>query len=675
VDDVAAPVFTELEDPGSEGKSFDFFGPIVAYSPTEHEEIRQYVLDALAAERIARQDHEDEWDDGYSLLMNRHSFVGKADWQSRLVISKAANTINAATAILKAGVTQTREWFDLTVDSEDPLDKALVPFLKDLARAQVEERDPEKHMDLLDTWILGLKAAMATAPLIFKIVPRVGKRKIRRFRYAEFEAPEDPLQALRYNQMLQMGVPRAEIARQLGVMLEFETELIETKETVVVGELIDPFDFFPDTTGASRYDLQLIRGDLVELDEMTEAAGYDQDALELVREKIKGRTVPEEEDKQRRRNKEEAKGPDRRFSWSGVEFWGVVHGQDGRVLCEDHVVTIIEDIVCRVAKNPFEDGRPYRRSTVEPIPFSEHGRGTITTVAGIARAIIELANAIIDSVKYEVLKAWEVNLDVAQNPAQFSKGIYPGAVFFKQLLGNKDQKLIQAVDTGQLSSDVLALMVQLDRWYQEGSNVTDITAGLAAPMRTPTTATEIADRRQGTNIAFRSLAQWMEKTSLEPILTALFNRMISFKVFGPGGQRWVKKVLGPQRANQFFALVSQRIDAGQGSFDLAIEFKVTALSNIVARAQELEKLSRLLEAAQGIPGFINRLNMGELSGRIIHALGYASEELLKSQAELEQIDAMENEMLARLARGDVDQPRSHSGTSMAAAGAVAPSGT
>lgn len=670
---MAAPVYTPLEDPNTPEVPVDIFGPPEAYTSDEWEEVRQYVLDALHCEEIARQEHEDEWKDGYALLMNRHSFAGKADWQSRLVISKAANTINAATAILKAGVTQTRDWFDLTTDSSDPLDNALIPYLKDLARSQVEERDPEKHTDLLDVWILGLKAAMATAPLVMKVVPRLTTKKVRRFQFSELSAPEDPLLALQWDQMIAMGTPKSQAAQQLGIPLKFETLLVDEEQITVRNELVDPFDYYPDTTGASRYGIQKIRGDMVELDEMTIAGGFDQEKLEDVRDKIKGRTIPEEEDKQRRRNKEEAKGPDRRWSWSGVEFWGCVYGKDGRVVCRDHVVTIIEDIVCRVAENPFEDGRPFRAATVEPIPFSEHGRGTITTVAGIARAIIELANAILDSVKYEVLKAWEVNLDVSKNPKQFEKGVYPGAVFFKSLLGNRDQQLITAVDTGHLSSDVLALMVQLDRWYQEGTSVTDLTQGLA-PMSGTATATEIADRRQGTNIAFRSIAQWMEKTSLEPILSANFNRMLSFRVFGPGGQTWVQKVLGPDRAAAFFSLVAQRIEAGQGHFDLQLEFKVTALSNIVARAQELDKLSRLLEASQGIPGFINRLNLGAVSKRIIQALGYASEDLVKGEEELAQIDQLERQMLANLAAGANEQPGSHSGMSVAAAGAVAPSG-
>lgn len=671
---MVASVYTPLQDPGTPEEPVDIFAPPPTPEQSYLEQVRQYVQDALRSEENARQEHEDEWKDGYALLMNRHSFEGKADWQSRLVISKAANTINAATAILKAGVTQTRDWFDLTCDSQDALDQALVPYLKDLARSQVEQRDPATHMDLLDTWILGLKAAMATAPLVMKVVPRKQKKKIRRFLYSEFSPPEDPMLALQFDHLTAMGVPRHEVARQMGIPLTFRSELIEVGETVVRNELVDPFDYFPDTSQAGRYEMQRIRGDLVELDAMTEDAGYFPDQLELAREKIRSRYIPEEEDEQRQRQNETADGPERRWSWSGVEFWGVVHGANGEVLCDDHVVTIIEDVVVRVAQNPFEDGRPFRAACVEPIPFSVHGRGTITTVAGIARAIIELANATIDSVKYEVLKAWEVNLDVAQNPKQFEAGIYPGAIFFKKLLGNRDQNLLTPADTGHLSSDVLALMVQLDRWYQEGTSVTDLTQGLA-PMRGTPTATEIADRRQGTNIAFRSIAQWMEKISLEPILTANFNRMLGFRVFAPGGRQWVEKVLGPQRAAEFFNLVAQRIEAGQGHFDLSLEFKVTALSNIVARAQELEKLSRLLEASQNIPGFINRLNMAEVSKRIIHALGYASEELIKGADELAQIDAYEKQILANLAAGANQQPNSHSGTSMAATGALAPSGT
>lgn len=674
---MAASVYTPVEDPGTEDVEVtDFFGPIKTYEDLEIEEIRQYVVDAVESEKRARQRHEVDWRKGYDLLMNRHSFVGKADWQSKVVISKVVNTVNHATAILKAGVTQTRDWFDLVSESADPLDQALLPYLKLLARAQVEERDLDSKMDLLDNWIIGLKCAMVTAPLVFKVVPRMETRKIRRFRFEDegMEEPEDPRKALMYRQMKTQGASRSQIAQALEIPLNFTSDLEEVEEVTIKAELVDPFDFFPDTTGANRYDIQKIRGDLVELDRMTEASGFIPSALEVARGKIKGRTIPEEEDEQRERVEEEASGPERRFSWSGIEFWGVVHGQDGRTICKDHVVTIIEGVVVRVAENKFEDGRPFTHTPVEPVPFSKHGRGTITPVVGVATAIIELSNAVLDSIKYEVLKAWELDVDLVSNPKELTKGIVPGGVFSKANMGGKDRKMLTALDVGKLPGGVLALLTQLDRWYQEGTAVTELTQGLA-PMRGTPTATEIADRRQGTNIAFRSIAQWMEKASLEPILTSIFNRMLSFRVFGKGGRRWVEKVLGPQEATRFFALVAERIDAGQGSFRIPLEFKVTALSNIVARAQELDKLTALLQVSQGIPGFINRLKMDKMAVKIINALGYDGEDLMKSEEEMRQIEQMEQMTMRRLAEASGEQPRSNSGISNAAAGAIAPSGT
>ena len=102
-----------------------------------------------------------------NLFHNRHDFSQKADWQSQLVISKVPNAVSTSMGILKQGLTQTRDWWDLELRAENELDQRLTPFWKDLMRAEIEERD-EDQRDFLDNWIVSVTNAWYTGPVVLK---------------------------------------------------------------------------------------------------------------------------------------------------------------------------------------------------------------------------------------------------------------------------------------------------------------------------------------------------------------------------------------------------------------------------------------------------------------------------------------------------------------------------
>lgn len=632
-----------------------------------------FVHGALAAEKNARYTREEHWRRGRRLLNNEHDWSGKAEWQSQIAISQIPNTLNSAIAILKQGLTQTGDWFDMELRGNDPLDKAILADLKDLFKADLDERD-EHQRDFLDNWLLGLKNALATAPLVMKFSAREVECIERELMLLESPPPEDPLERMIFEQQPRQNPVLRELER--GASLRVRMQSIRRSKVRVEKELVDPFDYYRDHTGRGMYEMQLIRGDadeLVQLKELPQAAGYRREALDRVLEKVTPSVTTEEMEKGERAE-EPAQAVAHRNTWTGIEFWGNIPDRNGRIRYRRHVATLIESELVRLIPFPSDDS-PFRQSSVEPIPFSEYGRGLVENIAGLAIAIIELGNAVIDAIQYEVLKAYEVDIGMAVRPQELTGGIRPGKVFQKDTTDReRDQRLIQPVETGTLGPGVGVVLQWMDRKYQEGSHVTELAQGLQ-PVRGFPTAREITARTTASNIVFRSIAQWMEKTSLEPCLYAAFERMWQFKLFGPGGSEWVASVLGPARAQQFYANVIRRLVAGQGRLRMNAEFKVTAISSIIARAAELERLTGLLGAMRGFPGLANRVDLGEIARRVIRAFGYESDRLVKSDEELRIIDQIERRVLEQAASAVGQQPRSNSGLSAASTGAVAPAGT
>jgi hypothetical protein len=651
-------------------------------APRFPEWLREYAQHVFNAEKTNRMQREQHWRISYDLLMNRHDWRGKARWQSKIAFSKVPNALNAAMAILKQGLTQISEWFTVETSGDDPIDKELLPFWSKLLRADLEERDPVSRLDFLDTWILGLKGAAATAPLVMKLYPETVDVPVRVLRTVAPPPPAAPSEADAIDAILQDGgamppaAPDANptIARmQAGLPIELTTELRHVRRVRIRKDLVDPFDFYSDAMGRGMHRIQRIAGDLGDLDQMTEEAGYDLAALAEVRRKVTERIGTEEFEKGSRVS-EGRSVIARRKTYEGIELWGTVPTEDGNGVERGRVLTVIEEVVVRYAPSPFDGDDPFVYATIEPIPFSTYGRGLVEHNAGVAIAITELANAILDATIYDVLRAFEVDVTKIVNPKEFAEGIRPGSVFQSNGAANDGSPMIRPLDTGSLNTNVFGVYQMLTGQFEEGTTVSELTFG-KAPRSGETTAREVQIREGNSNVVFRGIAQWMEKASLEPALEKAFSLLVTYRIFGEGGRQWVEQVLGREEANRFYGLLVTRLSLGDATLELGLEFRVRALTTILAKAQEMDRIEKIIELMQGFPGLANRMDMGKLVRRIMRALALDDDGLVKSEEDLRKIDALEQMVLARLAAANTMQPGSHSGTGIAAGAALAPGGT
>ena len=654
-------------------------GEVLLSEEQERAWISGWVRSTYHAEKDARALQERQWEENLRLLMNEHDWSGKADWQSQIVISKVPNAVSAQMAILKAGLVQMSGWWNLEA-SADPDDEILATYFKKLLGAELAERDPTTKRDFLDEWLLGLKGAQISSRLVMKFYPVLEHKKVRVMHLVPDEGPEEEPAA--------PGGAVEGLAERLGIAAgaaaQAEAELaskpkrrmasrMETRPEVrIAKELVSPWDFVRDSTGRGKYDIQMISGDADDLLFLPEESGYRKEWLQEARDKCSSR-IPRKESEERTRSDEQSVLQPQRLTYEGYEFYGNVLGPDGVVLYRDHVVTVIEDVVVRLEPIPFDDGATYSVGEVEPMPYKHYGRCPVDNVSGIARAITELTNAVIDASAYEVLSAFEVDLAQASSETDITTGIYPGKTILKRDRMGTGQPMIRRVEVGRIPPDVPNLLVHLDRLFQEGTNVTELSQGMG-PVRGFPTATETQARQQNSHQAFRAEAQWMEKSSLEPCIAFIFSRMVQFKILAEGGMEWCAKVLGAEEAARFYETLYTRVER-DGTFELNYDFKVDALSTILAKAAELERLTTLLQAVQQFPGLANRLNLDELSKRVISVLGFSSDKLVKSPQELAEVAAMEKVARERLAAGIGEQPRSNSGLTAAGAATVTPSGT
>lgn len=647
-------------------------------SKEDRAHIENWIDEVIRKETDARSARERQWRFGVQLFRNEYDFDGKEDWQSQLVISKVPNAVNTATGILKAGITQTEDWWDIKAPSEDPLDEAILSFLKDFFAAELAERDAS-HRDFLDNWLnISVKYGLVASQVVMKIYPVASTRKVRVLEALEPDEPSDIDDPARARALLAAGPegasPQGNVARAVQGQrpVKIRSHLRDIPYTQIRKEPVDPFDYYADHTGRRLYEAQRIRGDLYELEDFPKEAGYDQAALRRVAEKA-DEAHDEEEQAQERRGGTTSQSISSRKTWAGVELWGGIPDKEGNLRWPDHVATVIEGVLVRLAPNPYPDGSPFRASCVEEIPFSAYGRGLVENQLGVAAGIIELVNASLDAILYEVLKAFEIDTDQVADPEELEGGIVPGKTYAKRDADKSGNPMIRPVETGTLPSDVPNLIAQLDRYFQEGTLVTELSQGLQ-PVRGFPTATEIGARQQSTIGGFNAIAQWLQKSSLEPSLEAIFSRMVEFKLFGEGGKAWRTKVVGAERNEEFEALILQRLMKGDDTIEVNVEFEVQGLATILARAQELDKIARVIESAKGVPGFANRIQWDHVSKRILSILGFDGENMMKPQEELDFIKELENQALAAASAQTGEQPRSNSGMGAAALGATAPSG-
>lgn len=662
----AVPVIPEPTVPAPSGVGDMTEGQIVTW-----------VENQWAIERNYRIRLEQVWQRGASMLMNQHDFTGKESWQSAIVISKVPNAINTALAIIKSGIASARDWYD--IEGIDEGDKALAPYLRDLMDAELRERDPVTRQDFLDTFLLGLKYAMATAPLVMKIVPRRTIEKARVLRAVPATEDLDPFVRQRFDELAEDAPNPMALAAEMGIPVRIRAEMRHFERIKVSKELVDPFNFYVDHRG-NDWEFERIRGRTDDLDtllDLPESAGYRRDALLRAKEKARTPKVTGQEQEPHRPQQETPMAAANAGDWEGVEMCGNVPGPTGEVAYRDVLVTVIEGELVRLVANPFDDGGPYVSTAFEPIPFKPlpYGRGLVENSQGLAEAIIEIANAFLDSVAYEVLKAFELDVDQVEDPTEFKEGIVPGKTYRKRVNDQApDAPMLRAMNLATSSANVLNAFLMLDRAFQEGTQVTELSQGLPSA-KSDTTATEVERRRQGTNLVFANHAQWIEKSGLEPALSCVFHRMVKFKILGPGGDKWMQRVLGPKRAKEFEDLMLRRLVEQGGEFEVGVDFKVSAISNILARSQELARLRQMIEALGTVPGMANRVRLEELTKRIVQNLmGGDQAEILKSAEELERINQLEDFVRAQLAVAASQQPNSHTGAP-GAAQTIMPSGT
>lgn len=606
--------------------------------------IETWVQSVYNSERESRFAIEARWQENKLLYENVHDFSGKDDWQSKVIISKVPVAVSTQAAVLRSGLAQTRDWFDLE-STGDPMDDELLAAFKDLLIAETSTRDPNTKRDALDEWLLAFIASLPTGQLVMKVYPERRIRRVRVFRAAQAvlggggSEGADGLDALAALEADAGVVPEA------GELV-VTASMNELPEVAIVAEMVSPFDVFLDSTGRNQYRMQRISGDVDALSFLAGRPGYDEEALERVANRVSHRQS-EQEEKSRTFDEQGQQGPyANRHSWEGIEFYGNVLGPDGRVLLRDAMVVVIEGELVRADASPFDDGWPLLHAPIEPSPFGEYGRPPLDNVAGLARAITELVNAVLDATLFEVLKMFEIDLEQVEDASNLATGAFPAKLWWKRDRMGSGQPMVRTVDSGQTPANVGNVVAFLDRSFQEGSNVTDLIQGLQ-PVRGFPSATEIATRQQNTNVAFRAVAQWLEQASLEPMLEAIFHRLVQFKLFTDEGRKWCVKVLGAERASMFYAKIASRVQA-DGEFTIGLDFKVTALSGMLARASELGRLAQLLDVSGRIPGLANRMNWSHLSRRVVEVLGYGADEAVLTSEELEVVKGMEQAVLQRL---------------------------
>lgn len=313
------------------------------------------------------------------------------------------------------------------------------------------------------------------------------------------------------------------------------------------------------------------------------------------------------------------------------EYWGNVWNKEGELCYRNVYLTILNKkyLVQGPDPNPYWHGKsPYLSVGLLNVPFSVYHKSVIGVVSGITTMLVDVLNMIFDGFLMSMMKMYEADMDVMEDPDQIDSGIWPGKIW-KRREGamNTQSQAMKEVFTNYPPSHVFMLYQLLDRETQFGSGVTETMTGLPR-LRGRSSALEVAQRSAETNNLFVGIANRIEKLYLEPMLDMLFMLLLQYQTDYPDMEFALAVFQDRGKAAQFM-----RMKAEERFAQLAGDFKFTVngLSSLMSKKEDIEKASFLFKLLTKVPPEMmggRQINWDRIIARLVDAIGWDSFEIM-----------------------------------------------
>lgn len=570
------------------------------------DEIKTQVIDWRNTLRNTRRSKVNLWDDCWQLYRNVEDWTDKEDWQSKMMIPKAWNSVKQATNVIKRLLSSSANpWSfepinpdDLVMATRSQQSTDLVRVFMDLAKYK------EAFAEGLECgFIMGLgiwKMWWGLTPRTRTVVQQIPQM-----------TPE--------GQQVMM--------RQL-----VQEEILEGRLFI---RAVDPYNFYwlpgskMNEWAGTLEEVEVPKWQLWEM--------VDQGILraEDVDKASNSRISPDQD--RRRFRFDEHPSPTNTINDAEVvklmEYYGPLI-KDNRVVEKSaHVIIGGDNVVLLADRNPFLHRKaPYIGFSPLALPFRTEGVGLIEMVRSVDRAINKLSNLSMDTLLFRLLPVFEVPLDIYENPEDFETGLHPGKIFrrLQSAAGMEGLKPIQFED---ISGGTIQVQGQLDRAHQEGALVSEIQQALPR-FRGAQTAAEIEIKNDNTQSFFGNMAVDIEEHALKPMLEMAWE--LIFQFIDTNADPRVASILGAG-AEVIRGMTREQIqEIIQGDY----EIKVSGISGQLEKAEMLQNLVQFMNIlGQNPESWMPYLNQSELLRRIMEAFRPGIRDIEKVLAEPATIEA------------------------------------
>lgn len=563
-----------------------------------------YILCCKDEAEQARNLRISQMDRNWRTYLGIQDFSHKQPGQSREFLPKVPVATEKLAAIVKRGMIQFGDFFNIQTDSE-----------------LADKISGEQLRELLKAFLFDLWGPASTPQNLPTVVSDATK------------------QCLHKNLFI-FKVHGGEMVRREFTFddVEEEPNVKEISEWHLRIDLVRPEDYYPDPTGNGMYEIHRVERDLFQILDGVKAGIYKKDIVD----QLLSQDYPRPDDEklsEQDRNQEETVTPSFRRRVVIDEFWGTILNNDGSIAHRNVVAAVANGkfLIRPPEPNPFwHQESPFIVAPLLRVPHSVWHKAVFDHASDLNLAINEMFNLIFDGGLAAVWGVRQLRLEDLEDPGQVANGIPQGATLVVKQTLPHNAKVLETVTEADIPKEALAMFDILNREFDEASMSNDASPGSMPPISSKTPAVAFLQGSQSQNMMLDGIIQDLETEVITRLLRLSFLTVlqnadyIPDKAFSSTFDKRVALMVMRASPAERFALFAGRA-----------QFKVNGISSAMTKALDFQKMMALLQAMSLDPmlkqEFMMEYSPSKIITQFFRTLNLNSEDFKKSPEEMQQL--------------------------------------
>jgi hypothetical protein len=538
------------------------------------------------------------WLNAWDIYNGEYDWTGKLWWQSKANIPKVRSSVDRATGIFRKSLLRLRRFYQIAGDTKSG--KLKGQFTSALLDYWLDQDNT------LEELVQAFKVGLITGQVVMKVWWQEVRHQV-------------PKVVTRSRPVEKFGVAVGEESYR-------DIDFQEVTKGKYAAKAVDPFNFWivPKTNKFACIERTYATYD--EVVALAERGVYDRSKLDAIKNISNSSGTFYKGQEARRAGELVTSNTDYIKELELWHYWGDIYNREGLVVMPNARFTLVnrEVLISPARPNPFFHGRPpYVVGSPYLVPFSNYNRGMVEDVYEIAKSITELSNLIFDGAMYDALKAFAIDIDGLDNPAEADNGVYPGKTFIKKSTQMPPgAKVIETIDVGKVPQEAMNALNMFKQYYQEGTFINEWVEGQGG--KGDRTLGEVNIKTQSALEGLDEAARNLEISVLEPFLDMSARVIYQFH----------DDYTIPRLVDDFPTVAAmlqdltpkERYSLMMGEFS----FKARGLSVLIDQQQRIGEITSFIQTLAQLPGLLERLNPDELLQALMLPLNWNVEKLILS---------------------------------------------